>query len=453
VCRPPGARQLSAVTDEEGRLPPGPTPLALLVAMQLVTRYRLRLTDRNDSRLGPLGSAYELGAAAWTGRTSAFVGFYTPPADGALEDLSRRLADAWSWGQERLRLQGAERCSILLVALSPIPGQPPSLPPPSGPLRVGAVSVDATTGAVTPLTPMPPGLPGVGELRAAAATVVRGEPVPTLAAVDLAERQTVAGGYAAPARRALTVTQPYVAYALIGIWLLVWILETATKKTVLVGGVAGQVYPVADALGLVAGSHAHTDWWTIATVGFVHDPSSFTHILFNGLAMYWIGTAVERLYGPWVLLGTFLGSVVGASLFFIAATDSGVDTGGAVVGASGGIAGLVGLLLVLGRVQGRDVPVGLVSSLRQYAMVIIAINIVFGFASKNVSNTGHLGGLISGALIGLVLPPLRGIGGRDLTLAEKVAIGVVTAFCAVALAYGAVQAHDAVNAAASLGRP
>lgn len=418
--------------------------------MQLVTRYRLRLTDRNDSRLGPLGGGYELGAASWTGRVAAFAGFYVPPAGAGVEDLSRRLADAWTWGQERLRLQGAERCSILLVALGPIPGPLPSVPPASGPLRVGAVSVDVTTGAVTPLTPMPPGLPDVGALRSAAATTVRGEPVPTLAAVDLAERQTVAGGYATPARRALTVTQPYVSYALIAIWIVVWILETATKKSVLVPGGAGEIYPVADALGLVAGSNVHTDWWTIATVGFVHDPVSITHILFNGLAMFWIGTAVERLYGPWVLLGTFLGSVVGASLFFIAATDLGVATGGAVVGASGGIAGLVGLLLVLGRVQGKDVPVGFVSSLRQYAMVIIAINVVFGLASKNVSNTGHLGGLISGALIGLVLPPLRSVGGRDLTLAEKAAIGVVTAFCVVALAYGAVQAHDAINAARSL---
>jgi membrane associated rhomboid family serine protease len=232
---------------------------------------------------------------------------------------------------------------------------------------------------------------------------------------------------------------------------LVWLLETATKKTVSDGFGRGVTdYPVADALGLVAGNGAHTDWWTIATVGFVHDPSSFTHILFNGLAMYWIGTSVERLYGPWVLLGTFLGSVVGSSLFFVAMTDAGIHTGGAVVGASGGIAGLVGLLLVLGRVQGKDVPVGFVSALRQYAIVIIAINVFFGLASSNVSNTGHLGGLISGALIGLVLPPLRSVGGRDLTVAERAAIGVLTVFCVVALAYGAVEAMDAVNAARAL---
>jgi len=91
-----------------------------------------------------------------------------------------------------------------------------------------------------------------------------------------------------------------------------------------------------------------------------------------------------------------------------------------------------------------------VSSLRQYAIMVIAINVVFGLASSNVSNTGHLGGLLSGAVIGLVLPPLRAVGGRDLTLAEKAAIGVLAAFCAVALIYGAVQASDAVNAVSAL---
>ena len=39
-----------------------------------------------------------------------------------------------------------------------------------------------------------------------------GSPTPTLAAVDLAERQAVAGGYVAPVRRAM-VTQPVMTYA------------------------------------------------------------------------------------------------------------------------------------------------------------------------------------------------------------------------------------------------
>jgi hypothetical protein len=72
----------SPATPDEPSLPPGPPALALAVGLDLVTRYRLRLTDPRDGRLGPLGGdAYVFGAASWTGRRAAFVGFYEPPAD------------------------------------------------------------------------------------------------------------------------------------------------------------------------------------------------------------------------------------------------------------------------------------------------------------------------------------------------------------------------------------
>ncbi|HET9050700.1 MAG TPA: rhomboid family intramembrane serine protease [Candidatus Dormibacteraeota bacterium] len=412
-----------------------------------MTRYHLRLSDPSDSRLGGLREGYRLSAARWTGRAALFVGFYTPPATGALEDLQRRLADAWTWGTERLANQPAETCSVLLVALGPAPGVLPQPPPATGPLRVGALSVDGATGAVTPLTALPPGLPGIRDLRRALAAVLAGQPVPTLAAVDLAERQVVAGGYAAPARRRLANVTPVVSYGLIAIWIAVWLLEISTKKAVGLDAAGRTVYdyPVADALLVVAGAGQHTDWWRLVTAGFTHSPTDPAHILFNGLAMFWIGASVERLYGRLVLLGTFLASVVGADLFFVAMTDIGFHTGGSALGASTGLAGLVGLLLVLGRVQGRDVPVGLVSSLRQYALLVIAINIVFGLASSNVSNTGHLGGLLSGVLVGLVLPPLRSIGGRDLTSRERAAIAAIVVFCAVALATGLIEAARAIG--------
>ena len=430
-----------APPDLDPSLPFGPPAIALVAARQLVTRHRLRLTDPADSRLGALRAhEYHLGAASWTGRRAEFVGFFTPPPVGAAADLEARVRAAARWAEDRLAAQGAEQAGVLLVALGPIPGAGgPRLD--AGQTRVGALSVDRAGGQVDVLAPPPPGLPGVSEVRQWAREAEDPERVPTLAAVDLAERQVVAGGYSAPAKRALTVTQPYVSYALIGIFAGIWLLEQATRRAAL----GGSDYPILDVGALVAGPHASTDWWTVVTAGFVHSGGDITHVLFNGLAVYWIGASIERLYGPVVLVGTFLGSVIGASLFFIAASDAGLPTGGAVVGASGGIAGLVGLLLVLGRVQGRDVPVGVVASVRQYALVIIAINVVFGLVSKDVSNTGHLGGLLAGMLIGLVLPPLRAVGGRDLSTAERLAVGAVVVFCAVALGVGAAHLPEALS--------
>src|SRR5260370_39531807 len=71
----------SPAIPDEPSLPPGPPPLALAIGLDLVTRYRLRLTDTRNGRLGPLGGdAYVLGAAAWPGRRAALVRLYQPPA-------------------------------------------------------------------------------------------------------------------------------------------------------------------------------------------------------------------------------------------------------------------------------------------------------------------------------------------------------------------------------------
>ena len=147
---------------DEGGLPPQPPALARLVGLGLVTRYRLRLADPRDSRLGELGSDYALVTVAWTGTRAALVGFFQPPEDPAaqLADLHRRIGAALRWGDARLRAQPATRCDILLVALSPLAAQ---LPPPAHPaVHLGVVWADAGSGDAAALLPPPPGVPGVG---------------------------------------------------------------------------------------------------------------------------------------------------------------------------------------------------------------------------------------------------------------------------------------------------
>ena len=58
-------------------VPAEPPALARSIAMELVTRYRLRPVDQRDSRLGSLAGQYELAMAAWTGSRGVLVGFYT----------------------------------------------------------------------------------------------------------------------------------------------------------------------------------------------------------------------------------------------------------------------------------------------------------------------------------------------------------------------------------------
>ena len=424
-------------------LPPGPPPLSLAVAFDLVTRYRMRLTDPRDGRLGPLGGdAYLLGAASWTGRRAAFVGFYQPPDDPetAMRDLEQRARAAESWGNERLGTQGAERCDILLVALGRV-GRVAMQGSGLGGVQVGAIAVDPATAEAQAVLPVPANVPSLGEVRAHARAVLGGRPVPTLAAVDLAERQTVAGGYSQPTRRALT-TQPVLTFALIGAFVVIWLVERNLRS---INFETTRLF----ALGALAnsGPPAH-DWWRYVASAFLHDPASPLHVLFNGVAMFYIGRLVEQLYGRLMLAGVFLLTAAAGGLFWVLCADIGVAGASQVpgVGASGGIMGLIGLLAVLGRTQGRDVPVGVVASLRQYAVTFVVLTILVGFFVSNVNNFAHVGGFIGGALLGLVLPPRAAVGGRELRLWERAVLGAAVLGAAVALGLAGHNAIDVVNA-------
>ncbi|TMB92430.1 MAG: rhomboid family intramembrane serine protease [Chloroflexi bacterium] len=429
----------------QGTAPPGPSPVSLAVGLDLVTRYRLRLADSRDSRLAGLGGPYELAAASWTGPRATLVAFYDPPADPAVAgpDLAARCEAARRWGHERLRIQGAQVCDVLLVALRPISGELSAAAPTGEPVRVGAAWVEVGAGNAGTLLPVPPGLPTESELRAKARAVRDGAPVPTLAAVDLAERQTVAGGYVAPVRRAM-VTQPYATYGLLAAFIVIYILEKALMGS-LAPGRPNEELLIFGALDNVGDA----DWWRFVSSAFLHDNISYAHILFNGLAMFWIGRLVEQLYGRLVLLGVFLLTAAAGSLLWIVATQIGLALAPAVsIGASGGISGLVGLLLMLGRVQGRSVPVGIAAGVRNYAITVIALNIFFGFFFPGVNNFAHLGGVLGGAALGAALPPLQRIGGRDLSNAEKIGLAAVIAAGAVALLLAAVNLVSVATGAA-----
>jgi hypothetical protein len=60
-------------------------------------------------------------------------------------------------------------------------------------------------------------------------------------------------------------------------------------------------------------------------------------------------------------------------------------------------------------------------------MLSLIMTVVLGFTfSGYIDNSAHLGGFATGALIGLVIPPVRSVGGRDLALWQKaVLIGVI----------------------------
>jgi membrane associated rhomboid family serine protease len=435
--RLPGVTEAAPPPPPPSGLPPQPPALARAIALDLVTRLRLRLTDPRDSRLGELGGGmYVLATASWTGRRGVFVGFYTPSSDPALAgpDLAARCAAAARWGAERLTTQGAERCDVLLVALGRVPGAL-TTPAVNPAVQVGALAVDPATGEVSVLLPPPDDLPSPRDIRARVQALLGGQEAPTLAAVDLAERQAVAGGYSQPARTQLS-TRPLATYSLIAAFVAVFIAEK-----LLIRGDSGE-----GIFQMGAVSNVQPDWWRFVSYAFLHDPGGGglgvsglpLHVLFNSFAMYLVGRLVEQLYGWRVLLATFLVTAVGAGLasVLVAAITNAIAL---TIGASGGIMGLLGLLFVLGRTQGHDVPAGIAHAMRQYSITYAAMVVVFGFLVPSVDNVAHVGGFVTGALVGLALPPLRRVGGRELQLWQRFAIYAVFAASAVALLFAVIN--------------
>ncbi|GMM97250.1 rhomboid family intramembrane serine protease [Microbacterium luteum] len=152
--------------------------------------------------------------------------------------------------------------------------------------------------------------------------------------------------------------------------------------------------------------------WTLLTVALVH--SSFWHIGLNMLALWLIGRSLEPLLGRWRFLTLYLLSTLGGS---VAVALLSFPT--QVVGASGAIFGLFGALLVIGRHLGANVT-GIA--------IILGLNLVIGFIPGfNVSWQAHVGGLVVGALVGLIFSVTRSPRRRALQIAllAAVALGLV----------------------------
>ena len=144
---------------------------------------------------------------------------------------------------------------------------------------------------------------------------------------------------------------------------------------------------------------ANGEYWRLWTVTLVH--GDWLHLFFNMYALFLVGPVVERWYGSILFVVFYLvcaaaGSV--ASYVF--------GSGQYAVGASGAIFGLFGILLAAGRAHQ---PIDRASrGIVQQMGVLIAINLVFGFASGGViDNAAHIGGLVAGLWLGYFIVPTK----------------------------------------------
>ncbi len=138
---------------------------------------------------------------------------------------------------------------------------------------------------------------------------------------------------------------------------------------------------------------ANGEWYRLFTAMFVH--AGWIHLLFNMYALYYLGTFVERIYGPSKMLtiyfaSGFVGNLL-SQVFYYSVPS---------VGASGAIFGLVGLMLG-GAYFRDDFSPHVRRQLIFWLMPMVIFNIVYGFIpGTDINNAAHLGGFLTGLVFG-----------------------------------------------------
>ncbi|HJU61742.1 MAG TPA: rhomboid family intramembrane serine protease, partial [Candidatus Binatia bacterium] len=155
-------------------------------------------------------------------------------------------------------------------------------------------------------------------------------------------------------------------------------------------------------------------WWRLVTPMFLH--VNLLHLLVNMYGLWIIGPYVEKLYGGskfvlfWVLTG--IAGVVG-SYFAVVSPDRPLGIVGRFLlrthddpsaGASGALFGLVGVLFVFGIKFRHELPEGFKRAFGLGLLPMIFLNFFIGYVGRGViSNAAHVGGLIAGAALAVVV--------------------------------------------------
>lgn len=130
------------------------------------------------------------------------------------------------------------------------------------------------------------------------------------------------------------------------------------------------------------------EYYRLFTAMFLH--YGIVHLLLNMWALWMLGRTLEATLGPLRFLALYLVAGLGGNVAAYLFSAPNAQT----VGASTAIFGLFAALFIIMRRLGRDTSA---------VVPVLVVNLVFTFAVPGISIAGHLGGLVFGALMALVL--------------------------------------------------
>lgn len=195
-------------------------------------------------------------------------------------------------------------------------------------------------------------------------------------------------------RMRLLAPVPWVTTALILINVSIW------GATLALG--ASALQPTPEFLLLWGGNAAsevqHGEWWRLLSATFLH--GGIKHLIMNMVGLAFAGTAVERIYGRRQYLLLYLGSgLMGSALSLHFSAQMSVS-----VGASGAVFGIAGAYLMSIMQHRRKLP----RSFTRHSLFSLGFFIVYslfqGYFDEGIDNAAHIGGLVAGSLLALMLP-------------------------------------------------
>jgi rhomboid protease GluP len=133
------------------------------------------------------------------------------------------------------------------------------------------------------------------------------------------------------------------------------------------------------------------DWWRLLTNMFIH--FGIIHLLMNMYCLYTVGVYLEPMLGNKRYTAAYLSTGILASLVSLWWHKNGVNS----AGASGAVFGVYGVFFAL--LTSNLIPKAARMALLQNIGFFIVYNLIYGVKS-GVDNAAHIGGLLSGFIIG-----------------------------------------------------
>ncbi|WP_018923770.1 rhomboid family intramembrane serine protease [Salsuginibacillus kocurii] len=159
------------------------------------------------------------------------------------------------------------------------------------------------------------------------------------------------------------------------------------------------------------------EWWRLGSAMFLH--IGFLHFFMNSLALFYLGGAVERIFGTTRFILIYILAGLIGSIASFAFNDQ------ISAGASGAIFGCFGALLYFGSIHRKL----FFRTMGLSVIVILVINLAFGFMVPMVDNGAHIGGLVGGFLASAAVHlPKHGLKWRQPVILLLTGVGAIGLF-------------------------